>query len=62
MNAQLEGFYHKLYVDSALQQGYRFSLDEAREFGAQLEELPDDMLDVVSAGNPVNANGQASGI
>ena len=31
--------------------GYRFTADEARDFGASLQELPDEVLDAVSAGS-----------
>ena len=41
--------------------GYQFSVDEARSFSATLEDLPDDMLDLVSAGAGTNCNDQASG-
>ena len=41
--------------------GYQFSIDEARSFSATVTELPDDMLDLVSAGAGTNCNDQASG-
>ena len=34
--------------------GYEFTLEEARTFGASLNELPDEMLELVSAGVPCN--------
>ena len=37
--------------------GYQFSVDEAREFATQVEELPDDILDAINAGTPTSCNG-----
>ena len=34
--------------------GYQFSIDEARSFSATVEDLPDGMLDLVSAGSATN--------
>ena len=37
--------------------GYQFTLEEARAFGSSLNELPDEMLELVSAGVPCNGGG-----
>lgn len=37
--------------------GYEFTADEARAFGASVSELPDEMLDLVSAGGSINTSG-----
>ena len=49
-------------VKIGAEMGYEFSLDEARQFGTALEELPDEMLDLVSAGIPVTCNNGANSV
>ena len=43
-------------VKIGAEMGYEFSLEEAQRFGAALEDLPDEMLDMVSAGAPTRCN------
>ena len=40
--------------------GYEFTLDEARQFGSDLGSIPDEMLDMVSAGSPTSCNNGAA--
>lgn len=53
---QIDAIYENS-VKIGAEMGCEFSLEEARQFGAALDELPEEMLDMVSAGSPTPCNG-----